>query len=60
LQKIASEPAAIAAAASRTTKTPAKESTWESTRNYPYTKANWQFTTKDARIKLNRIYLQFE
>ena len=33
---------------------------WESTRNKHYTRANWQFTIKDARIKLNRLYPQFE
>jgi hypothetical protein len=33
---------------------------WESTRNKHHTKANWQFTTKDARIKLKRLYPQFE
>jgi hypothetical protein len=33
---------------------------WESARNKYHAKANWQFTTKDARIKLNCLYPQFE
>jgi hypothetical protein len=39
---------------------PAKKSAWTSTRNCPYTKANWQFPTKGVRFNLNRIYIQFE
>jgi len=33
---------------------------WQASRNKHHTKANWQFTTKDARIKLKRLYPQFE
>ena len=29
---------------------------WERTRNKHHTKADWQFTTADARIKLKRLY----
>ena len=29
---------------------------WEATRNKNHTKAGWQFTTADARVKLNRLY----
>jgi len=29
---------------------------WEATRNKNHTKADWQFTTADARVKLNRVY----
>jgi hypothetical protein len=29
---------------------------WEKVRNKKYTKADWQFTTADARIKLKRLY----
>lgn len=29
---------------------------WESTRNGMNARVNWQFTTEDARIKLNRLY----
>lgn len=31
-------------------------SAWESERNNNYAKINWQFTTKDARIKLASLY----
>ena len=31
--------------------------TWESARNGIKAVVNWQFTTKDARIKLKRLYL---
>lgn len=34
--------------------------TWEKRRNTHQTKANWQFTTADARIKLAKLYPQFE
>lgn len=30
--------------------------TWESERNTTYAKVNWQFRTKDARIKLSFLY----
>ena len=29
---------------------------WQDSRNKNHTKADWQFTTADARIKLNRLY----
>jgi hypothetical protein len=29
---------------------------WEQDRNNNHTKADWQFTTADARIKLKRLY----
>ena len=29
---------------------------WEHNRNKNHTKADWQFTTADARIKLKRLY----
>ena len=32
---------------------------WEHRRNAANTRANWQFTTADARIKLRRLYPQF-
>jgi hypothetical protein len=32
---------------------------WQSNRNKNNTKADWQFTTADARIKLKRLYPQF-
>jgi hypothetical protein len=33
---------------------------WEKDRNKHHTKANWQFTTEDARVKLKRLYPQFD
>lgn len=33
---------------------------WEHGRNKHHDKADWQFTTADARIKLKRLYPQFE
>lgn len=33
---------------------------WEHSRNKHHDKADWQFTTADARIKLKRLYPQFE
>jgi len=33
---------------------------WQADRNKNHTKANWRFTTADARIKLRRLYPQFE
>ena len=33
---------------------------WQAFRNKHRAKANWQFTTKDARIKLKRLSPQFE
>jgi len=32
---------------------------WEATRNKNHTKADWQFTTADARVKLKRLYPTF-
>ena len=31
-------------------------SAWEERRNYQFRTVNWQFTTADARIKLQRLY----
>jgi hypothetical protein len=33
---------------------------WQDKRNATHTKANWRFTTANARIKLKRLYPQFE
>ena len=33
---------------------------WQERRNRHHAKADWQFTTADARIKLKRLYPQFE
>jgi hypothetical protein len=33
---------------------------WQASRNENQTKANWRFTTADARIKLRHLYPQFE
>jgi DDE superfamily endonuclease len=33
---------------------------WQLSRNRHHAKADWQFTTADARIKLKRLYPQFE
>ena len=33
---------------------------WEADRNRKHAKADWQFTTADARVKLKRLYPQFE
>ena len=33
---------------------------WEKCRNNQNAKINWQFTTKDARIKLKRLYPSFD
>ena len=33
---------------------------WESHRNKRHAKADWQFTTENARVKLRRLYPQFE
>ena len=32
---------------------------WEASRNKNHTKADWQFTTADARVKLKRLYPSF-
>ena len=37
----------------------AEVAAWEERRNIHHTKASWQFTTADARIKLARLYPQF-
>src|ERR1700724_3178401 len=33
---------------------------WQDHRNKHHAKANWQFKTADARVKLKRLYPQFE
>ncbi len=33
---------------------------WQNNRNKHHAKADWQFTTADARIKLKRLYPHFE
>jgi uncharacterized small protein (DUF1192 family) len=33
---------------------------WEAERNKKHTKANWRFTTADARIKLKHLYPHFD
>lgn len=33
---------------------------WENDRNTHHTKADWQFTTEDARVRLKRLYPQFD
>lgn len=33
---------------------------WQDSRNKNHTKANWRFTTADARIKLKHLYPRFE
>jgi hypothetical protein len=33
-----------------------KVSLWQEKRNQKQVKANWQFTTKDARVKLKNLY----
>jgi hypothetical protein len=33
---------------------------WRDDRNKHHAKANWQFTTTDARVELRRLYPQFE
>jgi hypothetical protein len=33
---------------------------WKKNRNKHHAKADWQFTTADARVKLKRLYPQFE
>jgi hypothetical protein len=33
---------------------------WQATRNTAEAKVNWRFTTKDARIKLKRLYPSIE
>ena len=33
---------------------------WESDRNQHHTKADWQFTTSDARITLKHLYPHFD
>ena len=38
----------------------AEVAAWEQYRNNHHAKANWQFTTADARVKLARLYPQFE
>jgi hypothetical protein len=38
----------------------AEVAAWQDNRNNRYVKADWQFTTNDARIKLKTLYPQFE
>ena len=38
----------------------AEVAAWEQHRNKHHAKADWQFTTADARVKLARLYPQFE
>ena len=48
-------------AASPTRKLLANEvAAWQDHRNKHHAKANWQFTTADARVKLKSLYPQFE
>jgi hypothetical protein len=35
-------------------------SPWEKNRNTHHAKADWQFTTANARVRLKRLYPQFE
>jgi hypothetical protein len=37
----------------------AEAAAWQAERNKKHTKAYWQFTTADARIKLKRLYPAF-
>jgi uncharacterized small protein (DUF1192 family) len=37
----------------------AEVAAWQAERNKKHTKADWQFTTADARIKLKRLYPAF-
>ena len=37
----------------------AEVAAWQNARNKRCVKADWQFTTEDARIKLKRLYPQF-
>ena len=41
------------------TKLTEEVATWQETRNKHHAKADWQFTTADARIKLKRLYPSF-
>ena len=38
----------------------AEAAAWQDNRNKHHAKADWQFTTADARVKLKRLYPQFE
>jgi hypothetical protein len=38
----------------------AEVTAWQKRRNKSHTKADWRFTTADARIKLKRLYPRFE
>ena len=33
---------------------------WQDNRNTHHAKADWQFTTADARVKFKRLYPQFQ
>jgi hypothetical protein len=39
---------------------PQRLSAWEQSRNRSAAKANWQFTTADARVKLRKLYPTIE
>jgi hypothetical protein len=38
----------------------AEAAAWQDNRNKRHVKADWQFTTDDARVRLKRLYPQFE
>ena len=38
----------------------AEVAAWQDNRNKHHAKADWQFTTDSARVKLKRLYPQFE
>jgi hypothetical protein len=37
----------------------AEVAAWQAERNRKHTRADWQFTTADARVKLKRLYPAF-
>jgi hypothetical protein len=37
----------------------AEVAAWEANRNKKHTKANWRFTTDNARVKLKHLYPSF-
>ena len=56
--EIAVLPANVSIVVLPTTSSPQVEA-WQKHRNQHHAKANWQFTTADARVKLKRLYPQF-
>ena len=42
-----------------TTKLTEEVTAWQENRNKHHAKANWQFTTDDARVKLKSLYPSF-